>query len=436
MIVKKKVLYFDCFAGASGDMIVGAFLDLGVDQEALKQELTKLPLKGYKINAQKITKAGFSATKFDVLDEVGQNFDNLPHNHDSHQNSSHEHRVHRNLGDIVTLIKNSDLVPQIKVKSIAIFQKLANAEAKIHGTVPEKIHFHEVGAVDAIVDIVGAVIALHLLDVDKLVVSPLPLGQGFVRCQHGLIPVPAPATLELLIGMQTFGSEHQGETVTPTGAAILSTLADGCGSMPAFEIVKVGYGAGTRDFEIPNLLRAVIGLESQDTLAEQEYGLKTSMNLRAEIIIGLEANIDDMNPEFYDYIIESLLLKGAMDVFLVPILMKKNRPAQMLRILCQEKDLLEITKTLFLESSSIGVRFQSWQRYCLDRVVNSVHTPYGDIRIKEAFWEGEMVNLAPEYDDCKKKAKDFGVPLKEVYRATLEAARARKGNLEKQNMVR
>ena len=295
--MKHKTLYFDCFAGASGDMIVGTLLDLGLDQEMFKNELAKLPLTGYQLQIRKTIKDGFSATKFDVLDESGRSFDSHAHDdhahddhahddhvHDDHGHSHahhHEHHsdhkggghqwTHRNLKDIENLIESSDLALPVKAKSIAVFRKLAQAEAKIHGTSLEQIHFHEVGAVDAIVDIVGAVTALHLLEIEKIVVSPLPLGKGFVHCQHGVIPVPAPATLELLTGMPTFGSEHKGETVTPTGAAILAALSYSYGSMPSIDILKVGYGAGTRNFGVPNVLRAVMGWESQYTVLNQNF---------------------------------------------------------------------------------------------------------------------------------------------------------------------
>ncbi len=364
--MKLKTLYFDCFAGASGDMIVGALLDLGLDEAVFTHELAKLNLSGYRIKTQKVVKSGFSATKFNVQDEAGDCFDQHVHTDEGHEhhhpdhetqdsgcrdNHIRNHTPHRNITDIVHLIESSDISTPIKVQSIAVFQNLACAEAKIHGISPEEVHFHEVGAVDAIVDIVGAVTAVHLLEIEKIVVSPLPLGQGFVHCQHGVIPVPAPATLELLTGLPTYGSKHNGETVTPTGAAILATLGNSFGLMPALDILKIGYGAGTRDLGVPNMLRAIIGWETCES------------NFRSETIICLEANIDDMNPEFYEYIMESLLAQGAHDVFLIPIQMKKNRPAQMIRVLCTEQNLPEIAKTLFTETSSIGLRFQNWNRF-------------------------------------------------------------------------
>lgn len=440
MTKTRKVLYFDCFAGASGDMIIGSLLDLGLDLETFGAELAKLSLTGYRIEARKVVKSGFSATKFDVLDEDGRQHD-CAHEHEGHDHHGHHHRQghhhghehhhdhnhdhahdyghhhhhgeQRNLDDILRLIEQSQLAPEIKEKSTGIFRRLALAEAKIHGTVPEKIHFHEVGAVDAIVDIVGVVIGLHLLEIEKIVVSPLPMGKGFVRCQHGIIPVPAPATMELITGMVTYGSEHNGETVTPTGAAILSTLAGACGSMPALNVIKVGYGAGTRDFGVPNLLRAVLG--------EERAAAPAGFDCHTETVMELEANIDDMNPEFFEYIFEQLFARGALDVFLVPIQMKKNRPASILRVLCAEKDLHDIAGILFRETSTIGLRMNRWERLCLKREIVQVETEYGAIRIKQALLDGNVVNSAPEYEDCKEKAKAYGVPLKKVYQAALRA---------------
>lgn len=402
----KKFLYFDCFAGASGDMILGSLLDLGLEMEELEAELAKLSLPGCRIEARKVVKSGFSATKFDVLDEAGCQHDCIGHGH-------HHHGEQRNLEDILRLLEQSQLAPEIKEKSAGIFRRLAEVEAKIHGTVPEEIHFHEVGAVDAIVDIVGAVIGLHLLQVDKVVVSPLPMGKGFVRCQHGIIPVPAPATMELLTGMTTYGSEHQGETVTPTGVAILSAFAGVCGPMPALKVTKVGYGAGSRDFGVPNLLRAVLG--------EEKAAAPAGLGCHTETVMELEANIDDMNPEFFEYVFEQLFAKGALDVFLVPIQMKKSRPASILRVLCAEKDLSELVGILFRETSTIGLRMNRWERICLERTIVQVETEYGVIRIKQALLDGRVVNSAPEYEDCKEKAKGHGVPLKKVYQAALRA---------------
>lgn len=419
MTASKRVIYFDCFAGASGDMILGALLDLGLDFELLRAELTKLSIDGYRIEARKVTKSGFSATKFDVVDEHHHNHEHNHDHHHAHDHSNlheHPHGHRRNLTDIIQMIEQSQLAAEVKANSINIFNRLAFAEAKIHGTVPEKVHFHEVGAVDAIVDIVGAAIGLQLLQVDKIVVSALPMGKGFVKCQHGTIPVPAPATLELLTGMSTYGSEHNGETVTPTGAAILSTLAEACGPMPLMSVSKVGYGAGTRDFGVPNLLRAVLGEESQEALP--------GLNCQSETVMELEANLDDMNPEFFDYIYEQLFKYGALDVFLVPIQMKKNRPAQMIRVLCPEQKLNELARVLFMETSTIGIRVNKWQRFCLQREIVTVETDFGAIRIKQALLDGNIVNCAPEYEDCKAKAKACGVPLKKIYNAALRAVEA------------
>lgn len=424
-----RVLYFDCFAGASGDMILGSLLDLGLDVEALRSELAKLSLTGYSIEAKKVMKNGFTATKFDVL--TGACHEGHAHHHIIHDHTHNVHDYHcehnRNLEDIIKMIEESHLASQVREKSIAIFRRLAEAEARIHGTVPEKVHFHEVGAVDAIVDIVGAVIGIHLLEADRIVVSPLPMGKGFVTCQHGTIPVPAPATMELLAGMQTYGSDHGGETVTPTGAAILSTLAGSCGAMPAMTVGRVGYGAGTRDFGVPNLLRAIMGNEAvtgKPDAAQVLPGEAFFLQCDEDMVTELEANIDDMNPELYDYIFERLFAQGALDVFLVPVQMKKNRPANVIRVLCREKDLRELAVILFSETSTIGIRVSSWKRYCLKREVVLVTTEYGDIRVKKAFLNGNAVNYAPEYDDCREKAKLFKIPLKRVYQAALKAFEA------------
>ncbi|MBU7008331.1 nickel pincer cofactor biosynthesis protein LarC [Phosphitispora fastidiosa] len=394
-----KTLYFDCFAGASGDMIVGALLDLGLDAEVFKNEVDKMPLEGYDIKIRRIIKSGISAIKFDVLRET-------------------EETSERHLHDIEQIIDTSRLTAEVKDRSKAVFRLLAAAEAKVHGTTPDKVHFHEVGAVDSIVDIVGAVIALNLLRVDRIVASPLPMGKGFVRCSHGLIPVPAPATVELLKGMVTYGSEHEGETVTPTGAALLSALAGQCGPMPALEVEGVGYGAGTRDYGVPNVVRAIIGKEAGGSIDLLQDSLSDST---AGTVAVLEANIDDMNPEFFDHVFERLFEKGALDAFLVPIHMKKNRPAVLMKVLCNEEDKEGIAETLFLETSTIGIRFSRWSRYCLKRESRVVDTEYGEIGIKMAVLHGNTVNEAPEYEDCRKRALECGVPLKKVYLAALRA---------------
>jgi uncharacterized protein (TIGR00299 family) protein len=313
------------------------------------------------------------------------------------------------------MINNSGLDDKVKENSTKIFKRLAVAEAKIHGTVPEKIHFHEVGAIDAIVDIVGAVIGFSLLQIDKIVISPLPMGKGFVKCQHGTIPVPAPATVELLVGIKSYGSEHHGETVTPTGAAILSTLADSVGPMPMMTVHKTGYGAGTRDFAgpSPNLLRAILGEEDQESIRSFDGTIET--------ITELEANIDDMNPEFYDYIFEAIFKNGALDVFLIPIQMKKNRPANIIKVLCNEKDVNQIAGILFRETTTLGVRINKLDRLCLQREFTRVQTEYGEITVKQGLVDGIIVNQAPEYEDCKEKARQSGVPLKNVYHAALRS---------------
>ncbi|PKM81539.1 MAG: TIGR00299 family protein [Firmicutes bacterium HGW-Firmicutes-14] len=398
-----RVLYFDCFAGAGGDMIVASLLDLGLELERLKGELSKLPLEGYALEAKKVIKSGFSATGFEVVTDGREHV--------------HCHKE-RKLNDILFILEESRLAPEIKEKSIAIFRRLAAAEAGIHGKPAEEVHFHEVGAIDAIIDVVGAVAGIHQLEVDRIIVSPLPMGRGFVQCSHGTLPVPAPAVVELLAGKPVYGSEHNGETVTPTGAAILSTLASAWGKMPPMTIQKVGYGAGTRDFEVPNLIRAFLGTG----VDPEEAGLHERFSDPVETVIELQANIDDMNPEFYDHILDTLFAKGALDVFLTPVYMKKNRPGVLLTALCTDYGKDELLKTIFLETSTIGVRVIRKERYCLPRQIVSVVTEFGEVRVKEALLNGRVANRAPEYSDCKMIAAETGVPVREIYNAALRAA--------------
>lgn len=376
--------------------------------DKLRSELAGLSLEGYRIEAKKVQKSGFRATKFDVI--TGDS-GCRPGHHDGH---SHSFEHGRNFADIVQIIENGTLAPRVRERSIRIFRRLAEVEARIHGTIPEKVHFHEVGAVDSIVDIVGAVICLELLEVERIIVSPLPLGKGFVRCRHGVIPVPAPAALELLADMETYGSDHAGETVTPTGAAILSTLADSCGLMPLMTPSGIGYGAGTRELGVPNLLRVVLG----------NSGIQAGGGSEEETVMVLEANIDDMNPEFFDFVFERLFENGALDVFLVPIQMKKNRPGSLVRVLCPEARLHDVARVIFLETSTIGIRFDRWNRFCLEREIVRVVTEYGEIMVKLALLDGRVVNSAPEYEDCREQAKRCGVSLKNVYHAALNAAAA------------
>ena len=378
-----KVLYFDCFSGISGDMIVGSLLDLGLPFEVLDSELKKLSVKNFSIRAVKVVKSGVAATKFDV--QVG-----------------HEH-AHRNFAVIEKIINESDLDECVKAAAIKVFRRLGEAEATVHGTTLDQIHFHEVGAVDAIVDIVGACIGFHQLRVDQVRVSSLNVGSGVVQCAHGTLPVPAPATAELLKGVPIYSNQAVGELVTPTGAAIISSVASEFGGLPAFKIRTVGYGAGTKDIPgMPNVLRVMEG-ESQDARDEAV----------PETLVGvIEANIDDMNPQCYGHLQERLLTLGALDVFATSVQMKKNRPGILLTVICPIPLEEVVIETIFRETTTIGIRQHASYRHVLARQTETVPTDFGDIRVKVSRLKGKIVNFAPEYEDCRAAAIRHNVPLK------------------------
>ncbi|MHC1745105.1 MAG: nickel pincer cofactor biosynthesis protein LarC [Syntrophobacteraceae bacterium] len=381
-----KIAYFDCFSGASGDMILGALLDAGLSLDHLAGELARLHLSHYDIQAQKVSRRGLGGTQAVVAVD------------DDH------HRYHsRHLSDIEAIIAGSGLHEDVKRKSIAIFRRLAEAEAKVHRTSVEAIHFHEVGAMDAIMDVVGAVAGLAALGIEKVHCSPLHVGSGTVQCAHGTLPVPAPATAELIRGFPSYSTGVCGELLTPTGAAILTTLASGFGPMPAMAIERIGYGAGTLDPPVPNLLRVLIG-ETEDSL----QGLDT------EQIAVIETNIDDMNPQFYDYLMGRLFEMEALDVFLLSVQMKKNRPGILLTVTCQLHQVERFSGFLLRETTSIGLRWRIENRFKTRRTIREVETPFGVIRCKVATIGDEIVNVAPEYEDCKRAALEHHVPLKVV----------------------
>jgi pyridinium-3,5-bisthiocarboxylic acid mononucleotide nickel chelatase len=387
-----KIAYFDCFSGASGDMILGALMDAGLPLEKLKMELAKLKLTHYDLNVEKIAKKGIAGSQAIVIVE-----------------EDHHHHHHRQLSDIKTIIENSDLEAGIKEKSIGIFTRLAEAEAKVHQTTIDHIHFHEVGAMDAIIDVVGSVAGLAALGIEKIVCSALHVGAGTVECAHGTLPVPAPATVELIQGKPIYSTGVQGELLTPTGAAILTTLASEFGPMPAMTLETTGYGAGNADISIPNLLRIAIG-ES----AEEIKGLES------ERVAVMETSIDDMNPQIYDYLMEKMLHMGVMDVFLVPLHMKKNRPGMLLTVLCKMEMMDEITAFLLAETTTIGVRWRIDHRMKARRELRMGKTTHGDIGFKVAKIGDRTVNVSPEYEDCKRVAMKKNVPLINV----LDAARS------------
>ncbi|MBW3624628.1 MAG: nickel pincer cofactor biosynthesis protein LarC [Armatimonadetes bacterium] len=388
-----RTAYFDCFSGASGDMIVGALLDAGLSLDTLRAELEKLKLSGWEITLGRRVRAGISAADFDVQTE--------------------EDAPERGFTEIKALIEAGDLSPRIKERSIAVFRRLGEAEAKVHNTTLEKIHFHEVGAIDCIIDICGACIGLDMLGVERIVASPLPQGYGFVRCAHGRMPIPTPATIEILRGCPTYSVDVEGELVTPTGAAILATLADEWGRLPSLTPEVIGYGSGKKDFgPRPNLLRIILG----ETESTGRAGDRPPTEVRV-----IEANLDDMNPEGYDWVVQRLFDAGALDVTLTPIQMKKGRPGVTLSVIAAPEKEESLVDLLFRETTTFGVRTSPWQRHVLDREFRTVSTPYGDVKVKIGRRNAETVTASPEYEECRRLAEAAGAPLKDVYRAALAA---------------
>jgi uncharacterized protein (TIGR00299 family) protein len=381
-----KIAYFDCFAGASGDMILGAMLDAGLALGHLKQELAKLGLTHYDIDRTDVVKNGISGSRAVV---------NVVQDHHRHH--------HRHLADITAIIESSALDPAIKEKSIRIFNRLAAAEAKVHQTTVDRIHFHEVGAMDAIIDVVGAVIGLNALQIDAIVCSPLHVGCGTVDCAHGTLPVPAPATAELVRGKPIYSTGVQGELLTPTGAAILTTLAGEFGPLPAMTVDRIGQGAGTAERSIANMLRLFIGSASSVDGAFQREQTAT-----------IETTIDDMNPQLYDHFMENVLNMGALDIFFTSVQMKKNRPGTLVTILCRPEMVPTLADFLFRETTTIGLRWHLDNRYTLQRDFITVKTRFGEITCKTVFLKDALINVTPEYDDCKRAAMKQHVPLKTV----------------------
>ena len=398
MNIKCNAIYLDCFAGISGNMLLGALLDAGAPAELLRAEMAKLPVTGYELILSRVNKGSINAVYLDVqVDEAVQE--------------------HRNLADIVTIIEHSTLKPAVKETSKAIFTRLAQAEAKVHGMPLNEIHFHEVGAVDSIIDIVGVAWALDYLHIEHIYASRLQVGNGFIKCCHGLIPVPAPATAELLHGIPYYPGEIEKELVTPTGAAVLATLGTGFGSMPeGFISSKIGYGAGTWNLAIPNVLRLYLGEVTATS------GNKQAEEQAEEQCLVIEANIDDQTPEIYGYIMDRLFAAGALDVWLTPIIMKKNRPATKLSVLISPSYQTKVTEIIFQETTSIGMRFYPVSRAMADREFIVIGLPWGDVKVKISSYQGKICNVAPEYEDCRKIAEKSGMPLKVVQQLALKEA--------------
>ena len=386
---KQRVAYFDCYSGISGDMILGALFDLGVESSKVRKALRTLDIKGYKLKSSRVKRGLIAGTKAQV----------------SVDKTKHLHVSARKYSDIKKMIANSDLSLKSKKHSQEIFKRIAQVEAAVHKTTMEKIHFHEVGAVDSIVDIVGGVVALETLKLDRIFSSPINVGEGFVQCAHGSLPVPAPATLKLLKGIPIFSSGIKKELTTPTGAAMIGFYAKYFGSLPAMNIVGDGYGAGDHIIpEMPNMLRVILG----------EIFIASN-----DVLVVIEANIDDMNPEFYEVTIESLFKAGALDVYLTPIIMKKGRPANKISVLSSDTNRQAMTEILLKETSSFGVRFFQVGRTVLDRKVKTVKTSWGPVKIKIGILNEDVVQASPEYEDCKKISINKKVSIRAIYEEAL-----------------
>ena len=397
-----RVLYFDCFAGVSGDMTVGALIDLGVNVESLKQQLASLGLSGYEIKIDRVERSGIAATKFNVEVEPTP-------------------QPARHLADIREIIGNSKLSELARGRSLRAFERLAEAEARAHGTTVDAVHFHEVGAVDSIVDICGAMIGFEMLGVDRFISSPLRVGYGSVKAAHGLLPVPAPGTAEILRGVPVYAGDIEGEFVTPTGAAIVATLCESFGHMPALSIERIGYGAGSRNpTGFPNALRLVLAESS----AEGSPGRGNRPSPEPEnMVVVIETNIDDMNPQAYDYVIKQAFKLGALDVFVTPVQMKKSRPGVLLTALSGQPSADAIIDMLLAQTTTLGVRYYTAERRILARAVEMVETEYGSVRVKVATSGGRTLHSQPEYEDCARLAETAGVTPLEVQAAAGAAYR-------------
>jgi uncharacterized protein (TIGR00299 family) protein len=383
-----KTLYFDCFAGASGDMILGALVGAGVDAQKLRDGLQLLDVSNFDVSFHTVDRSGISATRAEVKTE--------------------DEKHHRHLSTILKIIERSRLSSLVKSRAARIFSRLAEAEARVHNIPVEQIHFHEVGAMDAIIDVVGACICFELLNVERFIASPLHTGSGTVEMAHGRFPVPPPAVVELLRDAPTYATDIQGELLTPTGAAIISTLCERYGAMPQMRVAAVGYGAGGREYErFPNVLRVLVG--------------ETEGNAGDERLLIVETNLDDVSPQIVGHLMERAFERGALDCFFTPAQMKKNRPGVLISILCRPQDRETFYQLLFNETTTLGVRSHEVERRALPRESMLVQTEFGAIRIKVARVQGRIVNATPEYDDCRAAARKFDAPLRDVEAAARAA---------------
>ena len=440
----KKALYIEAFSGISGNMLLGALIDLGADAAYIEAELKKMNLGEYELNNTRADKCGINVAYFNVkipgVTEAAEaeeahfhehhdghhchhhahgceGEEHHHHHHEehhcchAHEAGAHHHHEHRNFNDIKTIIENSDLSTNIKDKAVNVFRMLGLAEAKVHGKSLEEVHFHEVGAVDTIIDIVGSCLALENLGIEKIYVSEIKTGYGFVQCAHGLMPVPAPATAELLAhGLLYAKGNIERELATPTGAALMAALAEPSADMPkGFSAEKVGYGAGTRNLEIPNVLRATLG---------------TVEKVKSYALTVAECNIDDMSGEVWPYVQEKLMAAGALDAWITPIIMKKGRPAQMLSVLMHPQDLPVLEKIILTETTTLGMRYYDVARHCSERSFIDVELPQGSVKVKFSQAGGQILNIAPEFEDCRKLAEASKMPLKKIMQMAAAAAEA------------
>ncbi|MGC8970722.1 MAG: nickel pincer cofactor biosynthesis protein LarC [bacterium] len=374
-----KVVYFDCFNGISGDMILGALFDLGLDREAWSRELDKLDIQGYKVKIEKKRKGPLMGTDIDIIIE--------------------DKVTHRHAKEILDIVSDSKLDDDIKEKSLKILTRIARAESSIHNEPLEEVHLHELGGIDTIIDVVGSIVGLKLLGIERVYSSPLPVGEGFVETAHGKLPIPAPATIELLKGVPIYSNGMKGELVTPTGAGIISTISFGFGQIPPVTVEKIGYGVGKKDFPVPNMLRAIMG----ELYQEKQQDTNTI----------IDVNIDDMNPQIYGYLMDKLFELGALDVFFTPIYMKKSRPAVKLTVISPNHLVNKLVDVIFRETTSIGVRTYQVEKIMLPREIVEVETPWGTARVKISYINGTP-KVMPEYDDCKVIAEKTGMSIQEV----------------------
>ena len=439
-----KALYIEPFAGISGNMLLGALLDAGVPFAYLQEEFSKLRLGDYELVHKSVNKSGIQAQYFNVVlpkeherrhdhehvheehcdhhhhhdhDHAWMHAQGIAHSHDHDHDHEHKHRhhEHRNLHDIEEILDHSELSEDVIAKAREVFLAIAKAEAKVHGSTVEEIHFHEVGAIDTIIDVVGNILALRYLGIEKVFTAPVNTGFGFVECAHGTMPVPAPATAELLQGIPNYRGTIDKEMTTPTGAALLKVLAVPVKEVPdGFAGETIGYGAGTRDVAIPNVLRINVG-----TWNAAEVSGKAADSAVEKLLL-LECNLDDLNPEIMPYVLEKLLAAGALDAWLQPIIMKKGRPAQTLKVLCRHDQRQALLNILFTETTTLGVRVIAVERTALERRWKTVQTPWGDVRVKEGLLGGKVVNAMPEFEDCKIVAEEKNIPLKDVEAAALK----------------